>query len=76
MSEKEEAEIKSRKLADYIQLVDRGILTKQQVAEHLTEDRYILFSAEEILKINNEDVEKSKNNKFSRFSSNAITDKN
>ena len=58
MSEKEEAEIKSRKLSDYMQLVDRGIMTKQQAAEHLTEDRYILFSQEEILKINNGDVKK------------------
>lgn len=48
MSEKDEAEIKSRKVADYLQLVDRQIMTKKQVAEHLTEEAIILFSPEEI----------------------------
>lgn len=48
MTEKEQAEINSRKLADYLQLSDRQIMTKQQVAQKLTEDGYILFSDEEI----------------------------
>lgn len=51
MSEKEQAEINSRKLADYLQLSDRQIMTKQQVARKLTEDGYILFSEEEIKEI-------------------------
>lgn len=51
MSEKDEAEIKSRKLADYLELVDRQIMTKQQVAQKLTEDGIILFSEEEIARI-------------------------
>lgn len=53
MSEKEQAEINSRKLADYLQLSDRQIMTKQQVAQKLTEDGYILFSEEEIDAIDN-----------------------
>ena len=54
MTEKEEAEINSRKTADYLQLCDRQIMTKQQVARKLTEDGYILFSDEEIEAIDNE----------------------
>lgn len=54
MSEKDEAEIKSKKLADYLQLVDRQIMTKQQCAQHLTEDAIVLFSPEEISGISNE----------------------
>ena len=54
MSEKEQAEINSRKLADYLQLADRQIMTKQMVAKKLTEDGYILFSEEEIEEISNE----------------------
>lgn len=53
MSEKDEAEIKSRKLADYLQLVDRQIMTKQQAAQKLTEDGIVLFSEEEIAGIDN-----------------------
>lgn len=54
MSEKDEAEIKSRKVADYLQLVDRQIMTKQQCAQHLTEEAIILFSPEEIAGISND----------------------
>lgn len=54
MSEKDEADIKSKKLADYLQLVDRQIMTKQQCAEHLTEDGIVLFSPEEISSISDE----------------------
>ena len=54
MSEKDEAEIKSRKLADMLQLVDRQIMTKQQCAAKLTEDNIINFSEEEIAGISNE----------------------
>lgn len=54
MSEKDQAEINSRKLADYLQLSDRQIMTKQMVARKLTEDGYILFSEEEIEEINND----------------------
>lgn len=48
MSEKEQAEINSRKLNDYLELCDRKIMTKQQVAQKLTEDGYVLFSPEEM----------------------------
>lgn len=54
MSEKDEADIKSKKLADYLQLSDRQILTKKQVAQHLTEDGIVLFSDEEIAQIQDE----------------------
>ena len=54
MSEKDEAEIKSKKLADYLQLLDRQILTKQQCAIKLTEDNIVSFSEEEIAQISND----------------------
>lgn len=54
MTEKDEADINSRKTADYLQLADRNIMTKQQVARKLTEDGYILFSDEEIEAIDND----------------------
>lgn len=53
MSEKDMAEINSRKLADYLQLVDRQIMTKQQAAQKLTEEGIVLFSEEEIAAIDN-----------------------
>ena len=53
MSEKEQAEINSRRLADYLQLFDRQIMKGQQVAQKLTEDGYILFSPDEIENIDN-----------------------
>lgn len=54
MTEKDEAEINSKKTANYLQLCDRQIMTKQQVARKLTEDGYILFSDEEIEAIDND----------------------
>lgn len=48
LTEKEQAEVNSRKTADYLQLSDRNIMTKRQVARKLTEDGYVLFSDEEI----------------------------
>ena len=54
MSEKDEAEIQSKKLADYMQLVDRQIMTRRQCAEHLTEDGIILFSPEELNQIDDD----------------------
>ena len=62
MSEKDQAEINSRKLDDYIKLQQAQVMTAQQVAQKLTEDGYILFSDEEIKKVSNEfnpDMEKS-----------------
>ncbi len=54
MSEKDEAEIKSKKLADYLQLLDRQMLTKQQCAQKLTEDGIVEFSQEEIANISDD----------------------
>ena len=54
MSEKEMAEVNSRKLADYITCLEHKIMTPRQVAQKLTEDTYILFSDEEIDKISDE----------------------
>jgi hypothetical protein len=48
MTEKEQAEVNSRKLADYIALLEHQVMTPKQVAQKLTEDGYILFSDEEI----------------------------
>lgn len=54
MSEKDMAEVNSRKLADYITLLEHQVMTAKQVAQKLTEDNYILFSEEEIDKISDE----------------------
>jgi phage-related protein (TIGR01555 family) len=62
MSEKDQAEINSRKLDDYLKLKEAQIMTGQMVAQKLTEDGYILFSEEEINKISDEfqpDMEQS-----------------
>ncbi len=56
MSEKEQAEINSRRLADYLQLADRNIMSKQMVAQKLTEDGYILFSEDEVKTIDDDFV--------------------
>ena len=62
LSEKEQAEINSRKLADYLQLADRQMITKAMVLQKLTEDGYILFSDEEINKVKDEFVQQEPNN--------------
>ena len=54
MSEKDMAEINSKKLADYIMLLEHQVMTPKQVAQKLTEDGYILFSPEEIDNITDE----------------------
>lgn len=62
MTEKDMAEVNSRKLADYITLLEHQVMTARQVAQKLTEDNYILFSDEEIEKISDEftpDMEQS-----------------
>ena len=62
MSEKDQAEINSRKLDDYLKLLQAQVMTGKQVAQKLTEDGYILFSEEEINKVSDEiqpDMEQS-----------------
>lgn len=54
MSEKEQAEINSRRLDDYLKLKQANVMTAKQVGQKLTEDRYILFSDEEINKMSDE----------------------
>lgn len=54
MSEKDQAEINSKRLADYIVLLEHQVMTPKQVAQKLTEDTYILFSDEEINKVSDE----------------------
>ena len=54
MTELEQADVNNKKLADYLALCDRQIMTKQQVARKCTEDGYILFSDEEIEDIDDE----------------------
>lgn len=54
MSEKDQADINSRRLADYIMLLEHQVMTPKQVAQKLTEDTYILFSDEEINKVSDE----------------------
>lgn len=62
MSEKEQAEINSRRLDDYIKLKQANVMTAKQIGQKLTEDGYILFSDEEIAKMSDEyepDMEQS-----------------
>ena len=54
MTEKDLSEVNSRKLADYITLLEHKVMTPRQVAQKLTEDDYVLFSEEEINKISDE----------------------
>lgn len=54
LSEKEQAEINSRRLDDYLKLKQQGIMSSKMVAQKLTEDGYILFSDEEISQMSNE----------------------
>lgn len=54
MSEKDQADINSRRLADYIMLLEHQVMTPRQVAQKLTEDTYVLFSDEEINKVSDE----------------------
>ena len=54
LSEKEEAEIKTKQLDDVLKLFDRGILSKQQVGKILTEKDILLFSDEELNKLDDE----------------------
>ena len=54
MSEKDQAEINSRRLDDYLKLKEAQIMTGKMVAQKLTEDGYILFSDEEINKMSDE----------------------
>lgn len=48
LSEKEQAEVQSRQLNDLIALMQAGVMSKRQVAQKLTENGTILFSEEEI----------------------------
>lgn len=62
MTEKDLSEVNSRKLADYITLLEHQVMTARQVAQKLTEDNYVLFSDEELAKISDEftqDMEES-----------------
>lgn len=54
MTEKDMAEVNSRKLADYITLLEHQVMTARQVAQKLTEDNYVLFSDEELEQISDE----------------------
>ena len=54
MTEKDLADVNSRRLADYITLLEHQVMTAKQVAQKLTEDNYILFSDEEIEKMSDE----------------------
>ena len=54
MTEKEQADVNSKKLADYLALLEHQVMTPKQVAQKLTEDGYILFSDEEIENISDE----------------------
>ena len=54
LSEQEEAEIKTKELDNVLKLFDRGIVSKQQVAKILTEKDILLFSDEELNKLDDE----------------------
>ena len=54
MTEKEQAEINSRRLDDYLKLKEANVMTARQIGQKLTEDGYILFSDEEIAKMSDD----------------------
>lgn len=54
MSEKDQAEINSRRLDDYLKLKEAQVMTARQIGQKLTEDGYILFSDEEIAQMSDE----------------------
>ena len=51
LTEKEEAELKSKQLNDMLALFNAGIMSKRQIAEKLTEKDILLFSDEELAKL-------------------------
>ena len=54
LTEKEEAELKSKQLNDMLALFNAGIMSKRQIAEKLTEKDILLFSDEELAKLPND----------------------
>ena len=54
LTEKEEAELKSKQLNDMLALYNAGIMTKKQIAQKLTEKDILLFSDEELAKLPDE----------------------
>lgn len=55
MSEAEEQQIKSQKIASYVQLLQMGIITRKKLAEQLQKDEIIAFSEEELTELENDD---------------------
>ena len=55
MSEAEEQQIKSQKIASYVQLLQMGIITRKKLAEQLQKDEIIAFSDEELTELENDD---------------------
>ena len=55
MSEAEEQQIKSQKIASYVQLLQMGIITRKKLAEQLQKDEIIAFSDEELMELENDD---------------------
>jgi len=51
LSEKEQQEMQTQKINSYIQLLQAGVLTPKQVAEHLTNDEILILSDKEINKL-------------------------
>lgn len=51
LSEKEQQEMQTQKINSYVQLLQAGVLTPKQVAEHLANDEIINLSDEEINKL-------------------------
>lgn len=51
LSEKEQQEMQTQKINSYIQLLQAGVLTPKQVAEHLTNNEILVLSDEEINKL-------------------------
>lgn len=51
LSEKEQQEMQTQKINSYVQLLQAGVLTPKQVAEHLANDEIITLSDEELNKL-------------------------
>ena len=67
LSEKEQSEVNSKLIQDYIALLQAGVMSPRQVAQKLTENGTVLFSDEEIEKLDDEIQQFNQPNNFDEF---------
>ena len=62
LSDIEEQQVRTNKINSYMQLLQTGVMNKKQVAEQLNKDEIVLFSEEELDKLDNDNFEDLLNN--------------